>query len=112
MILVQFPDESVKLDEVEERRVLTALEVVCMRAARSTARPPISPRVTSRAWWLASTGVRRISSKRTSAQSASIFAAGAQVFRYAGLTSKTQQQQFVEQSRCSFASANCFASAN
>jgi hypothetical protein len=27
-ILVQFPDESVKLDEVEERRVLTALEVM------------------------------------------------------------------------------------
>jgi hypothetical protein len=27
-ILVQFPDESVKLDDVEERRVLTALEVI------------------------------------------------------------------------------------
>jgi hypothetical protein len=27
-ILVRFPDESVKLDNVEERRVLTALEVI------------------------------------------------------------------------------------
>jgi hypothetical protein len=27
-ILVRFPDESVKLDDVEERRVLTALEVI------------------------------------------------------------------------------------
>ena len=27
-ILVRFPDESVKLDDVEERRVLTALEVM------------------------------------------------------------------------------------
>jgi len=27
-ILVRFPDESVKLDEVDERRVLTALEVI------------------------------------------------------------------------------------
>ena len=27
-ILVQFPDESIKLDDVEEHRVLTALEVI------------------------------------------------------------------------------------
>ena len=27
-ILVRFPDQSVKLDDVEERRVLTALEVI------------------------------------------------------------------------------------
>ena len=46
-ILVRFPNESVKLDDVEEHRVLTALEVI-YEGGSLTARPPISPRATSR----------------------------------------------------------------
>ena len=32
-ILVRFPGESVKLDDVDERRVLTALEVIYERGS-------------------------------------------------------------------------------
>src|SRR6476469_4528608 len=46
-----------------------------MRVARSTARPPISPRATLSASWLASTCLIGISLKLISARSASIFAA-------------------------------------
>jgi hypothetical protein len=103
-ILVQFTDESVKLDDVAEHRVLTALEV--MKAGRSTARPPISPRATSSAWWLASTGVIGISLKLMSAQFASIFAAGERSFATpASLLKPTTSVRGRGFSR-SFASAN------
>ena len=78
-ILVQFPNESVKLDDVEEHTVLTTLEVI-YEGGRSTARPLISPRATSSALCLASTGVLRISLKLMSARSASIFAASERSF--------------------------------
>src|SRR5262249_16128981 len=51
-----------------------------MRAAPSMARPPISPRATSPASWLASTGVIGTSLKLISARFGSIFAAGERSF--------------------------------
>ena len=51
-ILVRFPDESIKLDGVEEHRVLTTLEVI-YEGGSLTTRPPISPRAISSAWRLA-----------------------------------------------------------
>src|SRR4029450_7073604 len=51
-----------------------------MRVARSTARPPISPRATLSASWLASTCLIGISLKLISARSASIFAASERSF--------------------------------
>jgi hypothetical protein len=78
-IPVQFPDESVKLHDVEEGRVLTALEVM-YEGGRCTAIPLISPRATSSAWCFTSTGVIGIPFKPMSAQSASIFAASERSF--------------------------------
>jgi hypothetical protein len=65
-ILVQFPDESVKLDEFEEGAVLAALEVM-YEGGSLHGKTADFPRVTSSAWWLASTGVLRISLKPMSA---------------------------------------------
>jgi hypothetical protein len=78
-ILAQFPDESIKLDDVEEHRVLTTLGAI-YEGGSLCGKPPISPRATLSVLWLASTGVIGISLKLMSAQSASIFAAGERFF--------------------------------
>jgi hypothetical protein len=101
-ILVRFQSESVKLDDVEEPRVLTALEVIyeggSLHGKTATAR------------WLGSTGVVGISLKLMSAQSASIFAAGERFFATpASLLNPTTSVAGRDCSR-RFASANCMPS--
>jgi hypothetical protein len=95
-ILVRFPDESVKLDDVEERRVLTALEVIYEGGSLHGKTADFPTRETSTAWWLASTGIIGISLKLMSARSASIFAAGERSFAMPGLTSKPNNSSWWE----------------
>jgi hypothetical protein len=86
-ILVRFPDESVKLDDVKERRVLTTLEVIYEGGSLHGKTADFPTRdlerlvagVHGRNWHFFETYVRTICvdirSRRT-------------IFRYAGLTSK------------------------
>jgi hypothetical protein len=60
-----------------------------MRAARSTARPPISTRATSSAWWLASTGVIGISFETYERTICVDIRSRRTIFRYARLASKS-----------------------
>jgi hypothetical protein len=94
-ILVQFPDESVKLDDVEERRVLTALEVIYEGGSLHGKTADFPTRdverlvvgVHRRNWHFFETYERTICvdirSRRT-------------IFRYAGLTSKTNNSSWWE----------------
>src|SRR6187551_1799310 len=74
-ISVQFPDESVKLDDVEEGRVLTALEVMYEGGSLHGKTADFPSRDLERVV-LHVHGRNRHSFKPMSAQSASIFAAG------------------------------------
>ena len=76
-ILVRFPDESIKLDDVEEHRVLTTLEVIYDGGSLHSKTADFPTRDLER-WRLAFTGVIGISLKLTSARSASTFAADEQ----------------------------------
>ena len=78
-IVVPFPDECVKLDDVEERRVLTTLEVIYEGGSLHGKTADFPTRDLERVV-LASTGVIGISLKPMSARSASIFAAGERSF--------------------------------
>ena len=72
--LVRFPNESVKLDDVEEDKIPTALEVICQGGSLDGKIADLRTRDIERLV-AGFHGVIGISSKLMSAQSASIFAA-------------------------------------
>ncbi len=94
-ILVRFPDESVKLDDVEERRILTALEVIYEGGLLHGKTADFPKRdldrlvvgIHGRNWHFFETYERTICvdirSRRT-------------IFRYAGLTSKPNKSSWWE----------------
>ena len=90
-ITVRFPDESVELDNVEEHRVLTTLEVI-YEGGSLHGKTVDSPRATLSASWLGSTCLIGISLKLISARSASIFAASERSLATPALLTPNNQQ--------------------
>jgi hypothetical protein len=78
-ILVRFPDESIKLDDVEEHRVLTTLEVIYEGGSLHSKTADFPTRDIERLA-VGLHGIMGISLKLMSARSASTFAADEQSF--------------------------------
>jgi hypothetical protein len=90
-ILVRFPDESIKLDDVEEHRVLTTLEVIYEGGSLNNKTADFSTRdierlavgLHERNWHFFETYERTICVDIRS---------GRTIFRYAGITSKANNR--------------------